>query len=128
MRVGDKNNNNPNPPFSLSVTIHTHIYTIYTHTYTLYIHIHRLTAANNTKTQSSSSSQSSELLAIDRLRGVLIELARTTSARQSNIHIGPLLDNITELEAVKRILVKNVQELLSEVNEAKYSRDLNDDR
>ena len=66
---------------------------------------------------------SDELLAIDRLRGVALELARTTDAQHTGIHLGPLSDSLIELRAVENMLSARIAELREDVETARYARD-----
>ena len=66
---------------------------------------------------------SDELLAIDRLRSVALELARTTDAQNCGIHLGPLTDSLIELHAVENMLSERIAEIRDDVETARYVRD-----
>ena len=76
-------------------------------------------APPSSSSSSSSSTASEELLAIDRLRGVRIELARTSAAFSAGIHVGPLIDSLTELGAIKAALEVKKGEVQADVDAAR---------
>lgn len=76
----------------------------------------------------AGSSVSDELLAIDRLRGVAIELARTVAAREAGVHLGPLTDSLCELQAVHSALQSHLEMVNKEVNTCRYERDVHYER
>ena len=76
----------------------------------------------------AGSCVSEELLAIDRLRGVAIELARTVAAREAGVHLGPLADSIYELQAVYNTLQTHLEIVGKEVDMCRYERDMHYDR
>jgi hypothetical protein len=75
--------------------------------------------APSSSSSSSSSTASEELLAIDRLRGVRIELARTSAAFSAGIHVGPLVDSLAELGAIKAALEVKKEEVQADVDAAR---------
>ena len=58
-------------------------------------------------------------MAIDRLRGVRIELARTAAAFSAGIHVGPLVDSLVELGAVEEALRRKKEEVQADVDAAR---------
>lgn len=76
----------------------------------------------------AGSSVSDELLAIDRLRGVAIELARTVAAREAGVHLGPLTDSLCELQAVHNTLQAHLEVVSKEVETCRYERDVHYER
>jgi len=79
----------------------------------------RAPPSSSSSSSSNNASASEELLAIDRLRGVRIELARTAAAFSAGIHVGPLVDSLVELGAVEEALRRKKEEVQADVDAAR---------
>jgi len=88
----------------------------------------RLQAASSGSKSNGNSDGSGELQAIERLRAVRLELARTEAARDAGIHLGPLQDSFTELSAIDASLARLIEATEQEVDLATKERDKNQEQ
>ena len=69
-------------------------------------------------------SMDNDLQAIERVRGVQLELARIEATYNAGLHLGALQDSYTELQGTERILKRLLSEVNQEVDDLKARREV----